>query len=225
MNKVLVDYKELEKIRQLEVLDSGFNGTCYFLNETTLIKIFHVLLKKRNIYFSDLESNNIAFPKEIYYMDTGLVLGYTMDYFNGEEIITGLKEDLLLKDLKNAIIEMKKEILKYPNVCMEDLSLVNMLFDYNTKRIQLIDTSEWHPEENSSQINLEKFNSKMMRLLTRTNLNWLNHPLNQHRSLQEIYRMYKSGIESLPLTFLEELEFEISKRKGFKVKTLGDLTL
>ena len=100
-----------------------------------------------------------------------------------------------------------------------------MLFDYNTKRIQLIDTSEWRPEENSSQINLEKFNSKMMRLLTRTNLNWINHPLNQHRSLQEIYRMYKSGIESLPLTFLEELEFEISKRKGFKVKTLGDLTL
>jgi len=222
MAHILVDLKKVEEIRKLNLIDSGKEGSCYFLSDTEVIKIFHILDNKRKIYFDDLKFSNIAFPEDIYiYENTGLIQGYTMPYLEGEKFVDGFSKRLLLSDLKNAIINMKNVIARYPFICMYDLSLTNMLFDYKLNQIKLIDTGKWYKKEDSKKENINTFNYKIMLALIR-GLDWLNHPLNQDSILHDIYRMHKIG-ESLPIEFLEELERKISLENGEKVKTIGDL--
>ena len=223
MSRVLVDINDLDKLRKLEFLQKGKEGSCYFLNKDEIIKLYHIFDTKRKIYFDNLESNFIAFPKDIYvYKDTDLIAGYTMKYLTGESFLGGFFEKLLLMDLKKAIIDIRGEIAKYPNIYMEDMCLVNLLFDYNLKKIKLIDTSMWYEKEDSKEDNIKKLNMIMMTSLCR-NLDWLTYPLMKDKDLHELHRMHISGSESLPIEFLELIQLKMAERSRKEVKTIGDL--
>lgn len=96
-----------------------------------------------------------------------------------------------MADLKKAYQILKLEVLKYKDMYMDDNCLANMLFDYNKKRINLIDTSRWYPEENGVLKNLENLNWQLRHLYVSANLDWVNNPLNQDKKLHELYRMHK----------------------------------
>ena len=223
MSRVLVDINDLDKLRRLEFLQRGKEGSCYFLNKDEIIKLYHIMETRRKIYFDNLESDVISFPKDIYiYKGTDLITGYTMNYLRGEPFVSGFSKKLLLSDLKKAIIDMKDEISKYPNIYMEDMCLVNLLFDYMLKKIKLIDTSMWYLREDSLEDNIKKFNMIMMTSLCRS-IDWINTYLRKDRELHELYRMHIYGNDSLPIEFLESIEFKMSEINGQEVKTIGDL--
>lgn len=223
MSCVLVDINDIDKLRKLEFLQRGKEGSCYFLNNDEIIKLYHIMDTKRKIYFDNLESDVIAFPKDIYiYKGTDLITGYTMNFLKGESFISGFSKKLLLMDLKKTIMDIRNEIAKYPNIYMEDMCLVNLLFDYNLKRIKLIDTSMWYEKEDSLEDNIKKINMIMMTSLCRT-IDWITYPLMKDKDLHELYRMHIYGNDSLPIEFLELIELKMSEINGQEVKTIGDL--
>ncbi|MBQ8472892.1 MAG: hypothetical protein IJ501_05260 [Bacilli bacterium] len=223
MSRVLVDINDLDKLRRLEFLQRGKEGSCYFLNKDEIIKLYHIMDTRRKIYFDNLESDVISFPKDIYiYKGTNLISGYTMNYLRGEPFVSGFSKKLLLRDLKKAILDTKDEITKYPDIYMEDMCLVNLLFDYRLKMIKLIDTSMWYKKEDSLEDNIKKINMIMMTSLCRS-IDWITYPLMKDKDLHDIYCMHIYGNESLPIEFLELIELKISEINGQDVKTIGDL--
>lgn len=223
MNSVLVDLKQIEEFKKMKFIGSGKEGSCYLLNENEVIKMFYLLDKNRKINFYNLESSNIAFPRDIYlYLNTGLIQGYTMPYFIGEKFVDGFKNKLCLSNLKQAIEKIQKEIYNYPNIYMDDLCLANMMYDYETNEIKLIDTSKWYFKFNSKNENIKTLNDKLMLVLVRQ-LDFLNSSLIYDRNLHELYRMYKIG-ESLPIDFISAIETKFLNENSEKVETIGDLT-
>lgn len=225
MGKILVERRYLDEIRRNRPINQGKEGSCYFFkDDNVVVKLFHLYDKKRKIYFMENESLYIAFPIDILIDSCSLqIAGYTMNYMPGEKFVSGFRSNLPLADLKKAYQILKLEVLKYKDIYMYDNCLANMLFDYNKKRINLIDTSRWYPEENGVLKNLENLNWQLMTSLCRANLDWVNNPLNQDKKLHELYRMHKLANQSLPMEFLEELEIKMSERNNEKVKTIGDL--
>jgi len=225
MSLVLVDFKDLEKIRRLNSLGSGKEGRIYEqLDTKQLIKLYHSLDGKRKVYFDDLVCSNISFPKEIL-MFSNYVAGYTMDYLGGEKIRNGFSKDLEIQTLKKMYLEIYKIIQNYPDIYMDDVCLANILVDNLNERINLIDTSRWYLKTNSSKENLLWLDRCLIYALCQQTLDWENDNQEKSSELVKLYCLYKLG---KPVSFLEILEavwFEIEEKSGVKVKTLGGLTL
>ena len=73
MGKVLVDDHDVEAIRFGRKIGVGKEGTCYFSEEDNqVVKIYHMYLPKRKVYFENLSDNNITFPNDtLFDMETG----------------------------------------------------------------------------------------------------------------------------------------------------------
>ena len=151
MGKVLVNIIDILEIESNNTfLAKGKEGSCYFLNKDTVIKIFKTVRKYKNIYIKDHTSPNIAFPKDIYYLeDSNLIKAYTMNYLKGKDIYLGLDSSLLIDNLINAYNKIRLEIEKFPNIYMADLVGVNILYDNSSNEFNIIDTSEWYKLKNS----------------------------------------------------------------------------
>jgi hypothetical protein len=151
-----------------------------------------------------------------------------MHYLNGEKFIGGFLENLDLQKLKEAYLKTRIIILKLKNIYMDDNCLENMLYDYQSNNINLIDTSRWYKEINGEIKSINEFNWQMTTALLE-NLKWKQYRLNHDKQLLDLYMEYKytdfEGIESLFIEFLNELELKVSEYKGEKVKTIKDLTI
>ena len=156
MGRVLVNHDDLDKLSKGQLVAApGREGRCYFLtNNKEIVKIYHYLDSKRKVYFDDLNSPNISFPKDILiYHD--YIVGYTMDYLNGQKLMTGFPKRLELEKLKQMYIEIKNIISEFDYIYMNDMCLANILIDLRYMRFNLIDTSIWYPKENSKENNIQ----------------------------------------------------------------------
>ena len=130
MGLVLVDLKRIEEIKRLNSIGRGKEGSCYLASDE-VIKLYHTLDSKRKIYFNDLSSENISFPKDIYLDEnTNLVAGYTMDYLFGGKILDGFNCNLEIDKLRQMYIDIRNVIINYKDIYMDDLCLENILLDY-----------------------------------------------------------------------------------------------
>ena len=222
MGRVLVTSKALDEYEKKDRIGyPGREGSCYILNEKEVIKIFHILDKKRKVYFDNLKCNNISFPKDIYILND-LVVGYTMDYLTGN-IISKFGDNLEIQKLKQMYIDMKNIIESYPDIYMDDICLVNILFDFNNNCINLIDTSRWYPEENAYCRNISKFDKVLNYVLCGRTLDWLHQYNDKSQDLFSMYRFYKLGYHVPFLELLEAIQYEVEEKFGQSVKTIGDL--
>ena len=223
MGKILVDLKRIEKIRNLYTIGRGKEGTCYLLEDTNeIIKLFHILDQKRKIYFDDLTSSNISFPKDILMYDD-LVAGYTMNYLDGQKIIDGFPKKIELNTLKQMYIDIKNIIIDYPDLCMDDMCLANILIDVKNKKINLIDTSRWYPKEKSKDNNIKWLDMILVYVLCRKNMEWLGSYQNKSPELFGLYRSYKLGYHVPFLEILEAIEDEIEEKFSKNIKIIDDL--
>ena len=117
MGKVLVDDHDVEAIRFGRKIGVGKEGTCYFSKEDNqVVKIYHMYLPRRKVYFENLSDSNITFPNDtLFDMETGLIAGYTMDYLSGIKLLDGFSKKLEIQKimkLKPTFRQNKKKFLK-----------------------------------------------------------------------------------------------------------------
>ena len=226
MGKLLVDRLQLERIRFLDRISSGKEGICYtYGDRREVVKLYHFYMLKRKVYFDDLKSSNITFPKDIL-IDSlcGQIAGYTMDFVDGVKIHEGFPQDLSLEILKKMYIDIKKEIEKYSDIYMDDMCVANILADYQNMQFRLIDTSRWYPKDNSFSDNMKSFDSALSYVLSRRTLTWFSKYLSENQDLFKAYSYNTSG-KCIPfLEFLEMIEDEIFQKFGEKAETIEDLT-
>ncbi len=225
--KVLVDKQYLEKLKNLKPIANGKEGICYLqVDDNRIVKIFHEWNKSKKIYFDNLTNSQIAFPIDILYDKKDNLVGYTMHYLGGDKFINGFHEELSLQELKESYLKMRLIILQLKDIYMDDNCLENMLYDYNLKRINLIDTSRWYEKIDGHIESINEFNWQMITALLR-NIDFKHYKINHDKKLFELYMTYQyfEQIPSLFLEFLNELELKVSEYKGYKVKTINDLLI
>ncbi len=229
MGKVLVNIIDILEIESNNTfLAKGKEGSCYFLNKDTVIKIFKTVRKYKNIYIKDHTSPNIAFPKDIYYLeDSNLIKAYTMNYLKGKDIYLGLDSSLLIDNLINAYNKIRLEIEKFPNIYMADLVGVNILYDNSSNEFNIIDTSEWYKLKNSLIYNINNLNHSLLKSLFRTiDLEESNFKSDKLRKLYQEYKDLILDLEihdlDLFMNFITEL-VSYNKEYKDKVKTISDL--
>lgn len=227
--KVLVDKRYLEELKYSEPKGHGKEGSCYLPeDDNRLVKIFYEWNKSKKIYFENYHHSQIAFPIDTLYDDKDNLVGYTMYYLSGEKFINGFHNDLDLQKLKEVYLKTRIMILKLKNIYMDDNCLENMLYDYKLNRINLIDTSRWYEKLDGHIESINEFNWQMITALLE-NINWKQYKFNHDKQLLDLYLTYKytsfTGIESLFIEFLNELELKVSEYKGEKVKTIKDLII
>ncbi len=235
MGRFSVDFQGIEELkREKEFLSSGKEGACYFLDSKTIIKLFHILRGNRKINFKGYKSDNIAFPIDIYYYDdTNLIEGYTMNYLKGMSLSKGFDSSLLIDDLKNAYNKIRMEIEKYPNIYMDDLVSVNILYDYNSNNFNIIDTSKWYKKKDAKLINISKLNAILIDKLLDILKNSYKEIINEDSKLNLLYQEYNNilmGFQYLEKVYNPELFLEFVDRlvkilnnREKKVETIGDL--
>ena len=220
---VLVDDKELENIRKSKYLSSGDEGICYIYKDL-IFKIYKYLIYDRKLHFDLEKSDQIAFPEDILvYKDTKEILGYTMKILHGVNIKNGFLESLSISDLKKAYIKLRIEIERFSYIDMENISLTNILFDYDKNHLNLIDTSLWVPSNYASDLNVERLNYSLITAIS-TTLDWNRYFLNSDKDLFDLYGMYLNHSSHF-LEFLCLIEEKVSERKQDKVKTIKDLII
>ena len=220
MGLILVENKDLDKYREGQNIGRGLEAECFF-KDSVVTKIFHH--PEKQVLFQELNSKLIAFPKDILIGYDNLVYAYTMSFFEGKKIKNGFPTLLMLKNLKEAYIKLRREIQKFDDVCMYDLTLDNILFDINSNILSIIDTSQFEQKLNSSSLTIKKLDKALLVSLCRGNLDWLNYYMNKSRELFNAYRCYKLGYDIPFLEFLGCVEEEIISKYSKNLETIGDL--
>ena len=231
MTRVMVDLIDIANIRSNNTfLGNGKEGSCYFLNSDTIIKLFHLLKIDRKINFVGYISDYIAFPKDVYYFDDSKCIeGYTMNYMKGVNLYNGIDNDLLIENLILAYNKIRLEIESFPNICMDDFVTVNTLYDYNNNVINLIDTSRWYRLKNSKDRNVNRLNCTLIySLLKAINAKDYEYKSDKLNKLYDEYRFFKMNLGIYNLDIFMEMINELIKynlETKEKVKTIGDLKI
>lgn len=220
MGLILVENKDLEKCKEGQIIGRGLEAVCY-LNGDVVTKIFHH--PQKQVLFSELNSELISFPKDIFVGDDSLVYAYTMPFFHGSKIKNGVPSRLELKKLKEAYIKLRLELEKFDNICMYDLTLDNILLDLENNKLSIIDTSQWEIKNHSFSKNEKKLDKTLVVSLCQGNLDWLNFYMDKSPKLFNLYRLYKLGYDMPFLEFLECITEEITTKYSKNIETIGDL--
>ncbi len=226
MGRVLVEDHDLEEIRfGRKIGFNGKEGSCYFSeDDNQVIKLYHIFLGTRKVYFDGLVSNSISFPNDILiYKYTEAIAGYTMDYFPGIQLYNGFPKSLELNNLKKAYQDLKRVVETYKDINMYDLCVANILFDFQRAKFNLIDTSRWYPCFNSNNSNLDELHKTLAYIICHGNLAWLNEYMNKSKELFELYKYYKLG-QAVPfLELLEAISKEVNEKFEICPITIEDL--
>ena len=239
MGVVRLNYQQMDEIRKNKPIGTGKEGSCYFLDNNKIIKLYHSFFRHNKLYFVNLKDERIAFPIDIiYYENTNLMVGYTRPYLNGVNLVNGFPRELNLNSLKQAYNELKKLIEKYQNIYMDDMCLDNILYNPNNY-FSLIDTSRWYPKENGYIESINDINLMFIASLFKNVDKEMFYEDNFFMELYNLYHQYeiefdkricgmkydKINIECLFIECLKIIEQKISEIKEYKVEKIKDLQI
>ena len=226
MAHIQVNYFDLEMLRKSLICGKGNEGTVYFLNEKTVLKLYKYLLKDRRIYFEGLKSDIIAFPIDIYEYEK-FIIGYTSKYCLGNSINLGFNKSILITSLIEAYNRTREEIKKYKDILMVDLMGPNIIYNARNDTISFIDTGCWYEQKDSVNRNLKAFDTAMLLNFIYKNIG-INNVLGS--GVEDIYqKAYQSAKLDNDyennLLFIEFLEMylKILENSQGTVKTIGEL--
>ena len=241
MGAIRVDYKQMEEIRKNKPIGIGKEGSCYHLEDDIVIKLYNGFFRNNKLYFDNLNDEKIAFPIDIlFYENTELMVGYTMPYLYGNNLVNGFPLDLKLKTLKYAFIELKTLISKYKDIYMDDMCLDNIFYNDLRSYFSLIDTSRWYPRNDGYKESINDINWLFIASLL-INVD-IDKKIYKDKIFKELYNLYhrytlevnkrichmqydKIDIHGLFIEFLNTLEKKTSNIKEKKVKKIEDLII
>ena len=242
MGVIRLNYQQIDEIRKNKPLGIGKEGSCYLYKNNEVIKLYHSFFRTNKLYFADLKDKNIAFPKDIIlYENTDLILGYTMPYFKGVNIVNGFSKDLDLETLKYSFIILKDLIKKYKDIYMDDMCLDNIFYNDNNSSFSLIDTSRWYPKADGYKDSINDINWIFVAGLL-INIKGIKKNIYEDNIFRDLYAIYykyeleankrisgmsydKINIDGLFKDFLINTEKKVSEVKGYKVKKISDLKI
>ena len=156
---VLVDLKLLSKEKE-NIKLSGKDGYCFIFNDV-IIKIYRHPKNKSDVTdWSSYQSSMISFPKR-YLVDGKGIIGELMPFFEGELLVSAINLKTKLSLLYNHYYEMIKEIRNYPEIKMNDMGIVNILYS-EKKGFKLIDVTEWKKDINQIDNNIRLFDYSLI---------------------------------------------------------------
>lgn len=225
MSRVLVEFQKIENYKKgIQCGKSGKEGSCYYINDDIIIKIFHIFVDCKRVYFDDLKNDHIAFPIDVY-IDSLVKLetAYTMKFLPGSKMINGISKKIDIENLKQAYLSLRKIIENYKDINMYDMCLANILYDAKTNSLNLIDTSRWYPLDKSFNENILQFNNCLCYSLFRYNLEWLKD-LDDKEPLHKVYEKFFNNDFIDFSELLDIIIYEMNKKSEKKIKTFGDLS-
>lgn len=228
MDNIYISKKDLDVFSKAKLLGSGKEGKCYFNIDNDLIKIYHNDKHPASVNYVGYNSIYISFPKKVYCdKETKEVLAITLPFFQGNKLVDGLSLDISIANLLEAREVLAKELVKFPNIYMEDLCLDNILYNEETNRFYLIDTGLWYDLPNSAVLNQTTIDLNLSFALTKI-VSWLSEYPNLYQENPKLHYFYHSSRHSKYVNFLEYLkmlEDFVYKQTGVYPETLGNLSL
>lgn len=233
---VYVDYLKLR--RDFDVLKDifGTEGFCYIDNDL-IYKIYFSYLDKE-FDFSIFKSPYISFPINYLYdrnfKETDKVVGEIMPYFDKKDISTSISNDVLLSDIKKHSVSIIEEIKKFPNIQMNDLCWVNLL--YNEEGFSIIDTTSWIiTDKDVSEYNIKKFYGCLSWRIALEKLGLYNEILKNEVFINNLLKIGAKGKELMKVILaiinndyqvlpMIDLYQEIALKDDYgDIKTVGDM--
>ena len=242
MGVLRINYQQMDEIRREKPLGIGKEGSCYRIDNKNIIKLYHSFFRRSELYFSNLKDERIAFPIDIvYYENTKSIVGYTMPFLRGNNLINGFPINLNINTLKYAYVGLRDLINKYKDIYMDDMCLDNIFYNEIKSYFSLIDTSRWYPKKDGYLDSISDVNWILIASLL-INIDVNNDIIYEDKLFKELYNLYRryeleinkkiSGmkydrfnIDGLFIDLLKFLETKTSEIKGYKVKKIEDLKL
>ena len=241
MKKGLVDLERYNRIIEIKRENDdytlrGAQGFC-FIEKDKIVKIYNDLNENKD-RLNDYSSERISFP--YYYIEKNDdVYGEVMPYFEAKDVGMSLTNDSLVSNLINHYKQIRKEVIKYSNISMLDLSYPNILYD-EEKGFYLIDTTswfKWNDEKRNRLFNLKNLDKGISVILyslifeheTRKELRDIVDYYKQIKNFpmgRELLKLMEMNLEGYETRFLELMEAyrEIVKiYYNDEVKTLEDV--
>lgn len=234
--RVYVDYLKLR--RDFDILKDifGTEGFCYIDNDL-IYKIYFSYLD-REFDFSIFKSPYISFPINYLYdrnfKETDKVVGEIMPYFDKKDISKSISNDVLLSDIKKHSVSIIEEIKKFPNIQMNDLCWVNLL--YNEEGFSIIDTTSWIiTDKGVSEYNIKKFYGCLAWRIALEKLGLYNEILKNEVFINNLLKFGAKGKELMKVILaiinndyqvlpMIDLYQEIALKDDYgDIKTVGDM--
>ena len=164
----MVDIRKYKKEirRKIMINDDSLSGcTAYcFIENDKIIKIYKYPFSDLDVDdLSSCVSERISFPYE-YIKKRRYYLGEVLPYFNVNNIMESIQNNCNIDKMMNHYNIIVKEIKKYPNIIMHDLSVPNILYD-DVNGFFLIDVTFWKKIKdnvyNSFVYNLNSLNDSL----------------------------------------------------------------
>lgn len=171
----VISKEEVKIIEKFEEIGSGACATLY-KNGDKVYKIIkdnaRGLYRKESLEkLAGIKSKICVFPKEILKSESGLDIGYIMDFVSGRKM-REVCENLSFKQLQQAITDAERAIeeLAEQGIIFDDMHFDNMMWDEKEECIKIIDTdffkvAEEIGIEQLKKANIAKFNTQMETLI------------------------------------------------------------
>ena len=228
MSKKIIDKEQIKKFQENREIGSGLEGVCYKLPDTgDILKIYHDDKRPLNVNFDDQKSDYISFPKDVL-LDSvsNEIIGITMPFMPGEQIINGFPEELEITKLEEAYAVLLQELEKNCDIYMVDICLDNILFDISSNIFYLIDTVRWNYLPDVAALNRAKIDRNLSTALCLGNLSWLKNYENL-KDNRELFDLYSVSINERYCPFLKLLNLVkkvLVEDLGQEVVYISDLT-
>ena len=214
-NKLYVDNLKDLTVKQIS---SGQNGKCYLTKDNMVFKFIENPDEENLIRLSKFYSSHFIFPRVLVYSNEGKLLGYIMEYADGNTL-SNLPAFVSFEKYNNEVerVEREIEVLTCYRLRLLDMGRNNMIYS-EKDGLKVIDTDFYVPKNKSKTLYLSNMKSfaygVMSPMLDISNTNFENSKLNKYSYLTIEGRMK-------PSDYIFELKNELKKNGFEEAESIG----
>ncbi len=215
--KVIVNDLQSLTVKQI---GKGQNSKCYLTeNDKYVFKHIHNPDELNLVRLSKFYSSHFVFPRVLVYKSDGQLVGYLMEYIDGNTL-DKLPAFVSLEKYSTEVerIEREIEVLTCYRLRLRDMGRTNMIYTHNDE-LKVVDTDFYIPRNKSKRLylaNMTSFAYGVMSPLTD-----ISEPRFKNDTLNKYANHTISG-RMKPSDLIYELKSE-AKKKGIEdISTVGD---
>ncbi len=168
----------------------------------------------------EMENDGFVFPEELVYDKEDNLVGYSMEYVDGTELMSCI-DNLSLDKIQDCISELEKEVddVSENGVTMFDSHEGNYFWDKENEKIKIIDTELYNVVENKSVESNRRNVDETLGVVIGLDKGSLSTYINNNFA-EEMLEAKKSGKDISTSEMLTKIKEKVGEDK---IETLGDL--